>query len=90
VLAACLRGQSSVFDLRRLPRVTAPTLVIVGEQDSLAGDPHPVAALFPRGTAATVPSVNHPSALADENFRKRAVAHLARDAATILTSGNST
>ena len=37
VLAACLRGQSSVFDLDRLSTVTAPTLAIVGEQDKLAG-----------------------------------------------------
>jgi pimeloyl-ACP methyl ester carboxylesterase len=76
VLAVCLRGQSSVFDLGRLSAVTAPTLVIVGEQDKLAGAPHPVAALFPAGIAETVPGVNHASALADQNFRKRAVAYL--------------
>ncbi|KJC56068.1 hypothetical protein UP10_37635 [Bradyrhizobium sp. LTSPM299] len=76
VLAACLRGQSSVFDLGRLSAVTAPTLVIVGEQDKLAGAPYPVAALFPAGIGETVPGVNHASALADRNFRKRAVAYL--------------
>jgi pimeloyl-ACP methyl ester carboxylesterase len=76
VLAACLRGQSSVFDLGRLSAVTVPTLVIVGEQDQLAGAPHPVAALFPAGIGETVPGVNHASALADRNFRKRAVAYL--------------
>ena len=76
VLAACLRGQSGVFDLGRLSTVTAPTLVIVGEQDRLAGAPYPVAALFPAGVGQTVPGVSHPSALADEQFRKRAVRHL--------------
>jgi pimeloyl-ACP methyl ester carboxylesterase len=76
VLAACLRGQSSVFYLGRLSAVTTPTLVIVGEQDKLAGAPHPVAALFPAGIGETVPGVNHASALADRNFRKRAVAYL--------------
>ena len=85
VLAACLRGQSGVFDLRRLSAVTAPTLVIVGDQDRLAGAPYPVAALFPAGVGQTVPGVNHASALADENFRERAVAHLARHAAAIIT-----
>jgi pimeloyl-ACP methyl ester carboxylesterase len=85
VLAACLRGQSSVFDLGRLSAVIAPTLAIVGEQDRLAGAPHPVAALFPRGVAETVPGVNHASALADQNFRERAVAHLARGSAAITT-----
>jgi pimeloyl-ACP methyl ester carboxylesterase len=85
VLAACLRGQSSVFDLGRLSAVIAPTLAIVGEQDRLAGAPHPVAALFPRGVAETVPRVNHASALADQNFRERAVAHLARGSAATTT-----
>jgi pimeloyl-ACP methyl ester carboxylesterase len=78
VLAASLRGQSGVFGLERLSTVTAPTLVIVGGQDKLAGAPHPVAALFPGGVAETVPGANHASALSDGNFRKRAVAHLAR------------
>jgi pimeloyl-ACP methyl ester carboxylesterase len=78
VLAACLRGQSGVFDLGRLSAVTAPTLVIVGEQDKLAGAPYRVAVLFPGGVGQTLPGVNHASALADENFRKRAVAHLVR------------
>jgi pimeloyl-ACP methyl ester carboxylesterase len=36
VLAACLRGQSGLFELGRLAAVTAPSLVIVGEQDKLA------------------------------------------------------
>jgi pimeloyl-ACP methyl ester carboxylesterase len=85
VLAACLRGQSGVFDLERLSAVTAPTLVIVGEQDRLAGAPYRVAALFPRGAGETVPDVNHASALADPNFRKRAAAHLARVSTAIIT-----
>lgn len=85
VLAACLRGQTGVFDLGRLSAVTAPTLVIVGEQDKLAGSPYRVAAFFPGGVTETVPGVNHASALADRNFRKRALAHLARDADTIIT-----
>lgn len=39
VLAACLRGQSGGFDLDRLAAVTCSTLVIVGDQDKLAGYP---------------------------------------------------
>ncbi|HEY0910959.1 MAG TPA: alpha/beta fold hydrolase [Bradyrhizobium sp.] len=85
VLAACLRGQTGVFDLGRLSAVTVPTLVIVGEQDKLAGAPQPVAALFPQGVGETVPGVNHASALAEGNFRKRAVAHLASVTAAIIT-----
>jgi pimeloyl-ACP methyl ester carboxylesterase len=89
VLAACLRGQSGNFDLERLIAVTAPTLVIVGEQDRLAGDPYPVAARFAAGIGATVPGANHASALADPKFLERALLHLERDFATITASGQS-
>ncbi|MCC8954369.1 alpha/beta fold hydrolase [Bradyrhizobium sp. Pear77] len=75
VLAACLRGQSCVFDLAKLAQVAAPTLVMVGENDKLAGAPYRVAGLFPVGIAATVPDVNHASALTSEPFRSRAMMH---------------
>jgi pimeloyl-ACP methyl ester carboxylesterase len=90
VLAACLRGQSGRFDLGRLAAVTAPTLVITGEQDRLAGDPYPVAALFAAGIGATVPDANHASTLAARKFRERALVHLERDTAMIIASGKST
>jgi pimeloyl-ACP methyl ester carboxylesterase len=90
VLAACLRGQSGLFDLGRLAVVTAPVLVIAGEQDKLAGDPYPVAALFAAGIGATVPDANHASALAARKFRERALRHLEHDFAMITTSGKST
>jgi pimeloyl-ACP methyl ester carboxylesterase len=87
VLAACLRGQSGRFDLGRLAAVTAPTLVIAGEQDRLAGDPYPVAALFAAGVGATVPDANHATALATPKFRERALVHLEHDFAMITASG---
>ncbi len=90
VLAACLRGQSGLFDLGRLAVVTAPTLVIAGEQDRLAGVPYPVAALFAAGIGVTVPDANHASALAARKFRERALVHLERDFAMITASGKST
>ena len=90
VLAACLRGQSGLFQLGRLAAVTAPTLVIAGEQDRLAGDPYPVAALFAAGIGATVPDANHASALAVRKFRERALVHLERGFAMITASGKST
>jgi pimeloyl-ACP methyl ester carboxylesterase len=78
VLAACLRGQSGTFDLDRLAAVTAPTLVMAGDQDKLAGAPYSVAAFFVGGVAQTMPGVNHGSALADRAFRERAVSHIVR------------
>jgi pimeloyl-ACP methyl ester carboxylesterase len=90
VLAACLRGQTGLFDLRRLAAVTVPALVIAGEQDRLAGDPYPVAALFAAGIGATVPDANHASALATRKFRERAMMHLVHDFAMIPASEKST
>jgi pimeloyl-ACP methyl ester carboxylesterase len=89
VLAACLRGQAGRFDLGRLPVVNAPTLVIAGEQDRLAGDPYPVAALFAAGIGVTVSGANHTSALAARKFRERALMHLERDLAMITASEKS-
>ncbi|MDA9433583.1 hypothetical protein XH88_17655 [Bradyrhizobium sp. CCBAU 51627] len=76
VLAACLRGQTAVFDLAKLAQIAAPTLVMVGEDDRLAGAPYRVASLFPAGIAATIPNANHASALASDAFRARALVHL--------------
>lgn len=87
VLAACLRGQSCVFDLPRLAAVAAPTLVIVGEEDKLAGSPYRVAALFPTGVAATVPDLNHSAALASAAFRSRAILHLSAAAISRRLAG---
>jgi pimeloyl-ACP methyl ester carboxylesterase len=78
VLAACLRGQSGTFDLDRLAAVSAPTLIVVGDQDKLAGAPYSVAAFFAGGIAQTIPGVDHGSALADRAFRERALSHIVR------------
>jgi pimeloyl-ACP methyl ester carboxylesterase len=76
VLAPCLRGQSARFDLGALSSVVAPTLVVAGDRDRLAGAPEPVAAAFASGTGATVPGIGHADALADPDFRQRALAFL--------------
>ncbi|MGY4567255.1 alpha/beta fold hydrolase [Bradyrhizobium sp. USDA 3256] len=76
VLAACLRGQFGRFDLTTLSSVDAPTLVVVGGMDKLAGDPETVASAFASGTAATVPGTGHAETLANPNFRRLAVGFL--------------
>lgn len=86
-LAACLRGQSCVFDLASLAAVTAATLVMVGDQDKLAGLPYRVAALFPRGIGVMLPGLNHASALADQEFRSRAIKHLDATATSAIEGG---
>lgn len=86
-LAACLRGQSCVFDLAGLAVVQAPTLVLAGEKDKLAGSPYRVAALFPKGIGGKSPGVSHASALANHAFRSRAIVHL--DATSLNAWGQS-
>ncbi|MGY3443032.1 alpha/beta fold hydrolase [Bradyrhizobium sp. USDA 4473] len=89
VLAACLRGQSARFDLGALSSIVAPTLVVVGGRDKLAGDPQPVAAAFGSGTGATVPGIGHAEALADPGFRQCALAFLQGALAPHTTQGVS-
>jgi len=46
-----------------------PVLVVAGARDSLAGDPHPLAKVFPDGRAVRVPGVDHFSIIAHALFK---------------------
>ena len=50
-LAACLRGSRQTLDEAEVGRIACPVLVAVGTRDEIAGDPHRLAAMFPRGEA---------------------------------------
>ncbi|MGH9103299.1 MAG: alpha/beta fold hydrolase [Acidimicrobiales bacterium] len=55
--------------------VGVPALVIAGSEDSLAGDPGPLAKAIPGAVAATVPG-NHMNAMLDPAFARRIAAFL--------------
>ena len=61
-------------------RITAPTLVAVGEADDMAGDPQALADLLPHGECFVIPKRNHMLATGDPKFKAAALEFLERHA----------
>ena len=79
-LAACVRGSRRSLTLEEAARINQPTLVAVGERDTLAGDPAKLVALLPRAEALTIPGRDHNLAVGDKAFKAGALDFLARRA----------
>ena len=79
-LAACVRGSRRRLTLEEAARITQPTLVAVGERDTLAGDPSKIVALLPRAEALSIPGRDHNLAVGDKAFKAGALDFLARRA----------
>jgi pimeloyl-ACP methyl ester carboxylesterase len=63
-LAALTRAKDMPFRKEELARLNVPVLVVAGARDELAGDPKPLADVFPDGRAVRVPGVDHFSVIA--------------------------
>jgi pimeloyl-ACP methyl ester carboxylesterase len=79
-LAACVRGSLRSLTLEDASRINQPTLVAVGERDTLAGDPSKLVALLPRAEALMIPGRDHNLAVGDKVFKAGALDFLARRA----------
>jgi pimeloyl-ACP methyl ester carboxylesterase len=79
-LAACVRGSRRSLTLEEAARINQPTLVAVGERDTLAGDPSKLVALLPRAEALMIPGRDHNLAVGDKAFKAGALDFLARRA----------
>jgi pimeloyl-ACP methyl ester carboxylesterase len=79
-LAACVRGSRRSLTLEEAARINQPTLVAVGERDTLAGDPSKLIALLPRAEALMIPGRDHNLAVGDKAFKAGALDFLARRA----------
>ena len=77
-LAACARGFRRRLTPEEAARITQPTLVAVGERDTLAGDPSKLVALLPRAEALQIPGRDHNLAVGDKAFKAGALDFLAR------------
>ena len=75
-LAACVRGAHRSLTLEEAARINQPTLVAVGERDTLAGDPSKLVALLPRAQALVIPGRDHNLAVGDKAFKAGALAFL--------------
>ena len=63
-----------------MARITQPALVAVGTNDDIAGSPHRLAALMPRGEAFDIERRDHMLSVGDRTFKKRALEFLAGNA----------
>jgi pimeloyl-ACP methyl ester carboxylesterase len=79
-LAACVRGSRRSLTPEEAARLTQPTLVAVGDRDTLAGDPAKLVALLPRAELIAVPGRDHNLAVGDKAFKAAALDFLARRA----------
>ena len=77
-LAACIRGSRQTLSEAEVAGIAAPTLVAVGARDEVAGDPHRLAAMFPRGEALDIPGRDHNLAVGDKVFKAGALGFLER------------
>ncbi len=84
-LAACIRGSRESLTREEIARIGNPTLVAIGTKDEVAGDPHALAAMFPRGEAFEIPGRDHNLAVGDKTYKAAALAFLDRE-----TKGQST
>lgn len=72
-LAACMRAMSPPVPRTTLQRLDLPILVVVGDQDTVAGASGPLAAIFPHGSAAIVPGRDHMTAVGARPTRQAAI-----------------
>jgi pimeloyl-ACP methyl ester carboxylesterase len=79
-LAACVRGSHRSLTLEEAARINQPTLVAVGERDTLAGDPSKLVALLPCAEALMIPGRDHNLAVGDKTFKAGALDFLTRRA----------
>jgi len=77
-LAACVRGSRRSLAPADLALIAQPALVAVGERDTVAGDPHALADMLPRGTAFDIPGRDHNLAVGDRAFKAAALDFLDR------------
>lgn len=75
-LAACMISSREPMPEEDVRQIDGPVLVAVGETDDMAGDPHALAALLPRGEAFVIPKRNHMLATGDPKFKAAAVRFL--------------
>jgi pimeloyl-ACP methyl ester carboxylesterase len=68
-LAACIRGSRQVLSREEVGSIQAPVQVAVGSKDHIAGSPHALASLLPRGEALEIPNRDHQLAVGDKVFK---------------------
>ena len=69
-LAACIRGSREALSEADIGRITVPVLVAIGTKDTIAGDAHRLAAMFPAARAVDIPGRDHNLAVGDKVYKQ--------------------
>jgi pimeloyl-ACP methyl ester carboxylesterase len=77
-LAACVRGSRRNLTPAEAAHIVQPTLVAVGERDTIAGDPAKLVAMLPRADLLAIPGRDHNLAVGDKAFKSGVVSFLER------------
>ncbi|MGL4239845.1 MAG: alpha/beta fold hydrolase [Beijerinckiaceae bacterium] len=77
-LAACIRGSRQTLKPAGAAQIACPVLVCVGTIDPIAGDPHQLARLFPKGEAFDIEGRDHNLAVGDKTYKQAVLAFLER------------
>ena len=77
-LAACIIGQRETVPVARLATIRAPTLIAVGEKDSVAGSAEGLARLIPNAETLIIPRRDHMLATGDKAFKAGVLEFLGR------------
>ncbi len=75
-LAACMRATRENLPESVLATITAPTLVVVGDRDEIAGDAQGLADLIPGATPVSLPGRDHMTAVGDRGHKAAVLAFL--------------
>ena len=68
-LAACARGARQRMSEREAGQIDLPILIAAGTNDTVAGDPHKLAAVFRAARAVTIPGRDHNRAVGDKVYK---------------------
>jgi pimeloyl-ACP methyl ester carboxylesterase len=75
-LAACMRGSRHVMSAAEVARIEAPTLVCVGSEDDVAGDPFALVSMMKNARCLVIPDRDHNKAVGDKVFKEGVLAFL--------------
>ncbi len=75
-LAACMRSSRVKITPHDLARISAPVLVVAGENDDIAGDVASLVAVIPGARGVTLPGRNHMNAVGDKVYKRAVVEFL--------------
>jgi pimeloyl-ACP methyl ester carboxylesterase len=75
-LAACIRGSRQTLTREQAASIKVPVLVAVGTKDTVAGDPHALAALIPGAEVLEIPNRDHMLAVGDRVYKQGVLAFL--------------